>query len=469
MARAKNRGYQQSFSPSYTIRRWRLGIYIRLSKEDLKKGKDDSNSVKNQRDLLNDFYRRNIDEFESITEYVDDGHTGTDANREDFQRLLADVMSGKINCVIVKDLSRFARNYSDAGSLIDNLFVQMGVRFISLAENVDSYKNPDSVSNIIVPITNVMNDNYCYQTSKKIRQVFDYKRRNGQYIGAFAPYGYVKHPKDKHRLIVDPDAAENVKLIFTMLIQGSSKRAIALYLNEHGVPSASMKNKIKSLFNLMLDYALEYELVDRNYSRTFNLTEETIKEIVTVKKEHIPFTQEEMDLLWQHVDDKMYVDVILIQCYSGWRPQEIGLLELKDVDLENGTFSGGMKTDAGTNRVVPIHSKIRHLVERHYKEAQKMGSVYLFNYANPSSRVKNTALTYNRYQKAFGMIRDELKLNPEHRPHDGRKHFVTMAKKYGVDEYAIKYMVGHKISDITEKVYTQREFEWLKDEIEKIK
>lgn len=142
MARAKNRGYQQSFSPSYTIRRWRLGIYIRLSKEDLKKGKDDSNSVKNQRDLLNDFYRRNIDEFESITEYVDDGHTGTDANREDFQRLLADVMSGKINCVIVKDLSRFARNYSDAGSLIDNLFVQMGVRFISLAENVDSYKNP---------------------------------------------------------------------------------------------------------------------------------------------------------------------------------------------------------------------------------------------------------------------------------------------------------------------------------------
>ena len=164
MARAKNRGYQQSFSPSYTIRRWRLGIYIRLSKEDLKKGKDDSNSVKNQRDLLNDFYRRNIDEFESITEYVDDGHTGTDANREDFQRLLADVMSGKINCVIVKDLSRFARNYSDAGSLIDNLFVQMGVRFISLAENVDSYKNPDSVSNIIVPITNVMNDNYCYQT-----------------------------------------------------------------------------------------------------------------------------------------------------------------------------------------------------------------------------------------------------------------------------------------------------------------
>ena len=239
MARAKNRGLQQSFSPSYTVRRWRLGEYIRLSKEDLKKGKDDSNSVINQRDLLNDFYQKHIGEFESVSEYVDDGHTGTDANRENFQRLLSDVMSGKINCVVVKDLSRFARNYSDAGSLIDNLFVQMGVRFISLAENVDSYLNPDSVSSIIVPITNVMNDQYCYQTSKKIRQVFDYKRRNGQYIGAFAPYGYVKHPKDKHRLIIDPDAAEIVKLIFSLFLKGTSKRAIALYLNEHGVPSPS--------------------------------------------------------------------------------------------------------------------------------------------------------------------------------------------------------------------------------------
>ena len=250
MARAKNRGYQQTISPSYMIRRWRLGKYIRLSKEDLKKakeGKDDSNSVKNQRNLLDEYYENHLDEFESSSEYVDDGHTGTDADRENFQRLLADVMSGRINCVIVKDLSRFARNYSDAGSLIDNLFVQMGVRFISLAENVDSFKDPDSVSNIIVPITNVMNDNYCYQTSKKIRQVFDYKRRNGQYIGSFAPYGYVKHPKDKHQLIVDPEAAEIVKQIFSMFLKGTSKRAIGMYLNEHGIPSPSAYKQMKEL------------------------------------------------------------------------------------------------------------------------------------------------------------------------------------------------------------------------------
>ena len=187
------------------------------------------------------------------------------------------------------------------------------------------------------------------------------------------------------------------------------------------------------------------------------------------KNEHIPFTDEEMDLLWQHVGDDALIDVLLVQCYSGWRPQEIGLIEIANVDLENGTFKGGIKTDAGKDRIVPIHPRIRHLVERNYKKAQEIGSLYLFNYTNPSNRSKNTALTYERYQKWFYKLRDELNLNPAHRLHDARKHFITTAKKYGVDEYAIKYIVGHKISDITEKVYTQRDFEWIREEMEKIK
>lgn len=251
-------------------------------------------------------------------------------------------------------------------------------------------------------------------------------------------------------------------------VKGCMEEGTAKVRGKEQHPSASMKNKIKSLFNLMLDYAVEYELVDRNYSRTFNLTDETIKEIQTVKKAHIPFTDEEISMLWDHIENKRFVDAILIQCYSGWRPQELGLIELGNVDLENGTFKGGMKTEAGMDRVVPIHSKIRPLVERKYQEAQDIGSPYLFNCTDGRTG-KPTMMTYQRYQHGFAMVRDELKLNPEHRPHDGRKHFVTAAKKAGVDEYAIKYMVGHKISDITEKVYTQREFEWLKTEIEKIK
>ena len=238
MARTANRGTISASAPtSYNVMRWRLGKYIRLSKEDLLRGRDERNSVINQRRLLEQYHQTHLDEFYDGTEqdvYVDDGKTGTDTDREDFQRLLADVYSGRINCVIVKDLSRLSRNYTDAGNLIENLFVRLNVRFISLAEGVDSYRNPDSVSNIIVPITNVMNDQYCYQTSKKIRQVFDMKRRNGEFIGSYAPYGYVKDPNDKHALLVDPEAAEVVKSIFALFLSGMNKRGITYYLNDHG-------------------------------------------------------------------------------------------------------------------------------------------------------------------------------------------------------------------------------------------
>ena len=225
--------------------RWRVGEYIRLSKEDAQKAKkgDDSNSVVNQGHLLDDYYNKHIDEFESAEKYIDDGCTGTDTDREDFQRLLADIYAKKINCVIVKDLSRLSRNYTDAGTLIENLFVQMNVRFISLAVGVDSYKNPDSVSNIIVPITNVMNDQYCYQTSKKIRQVFDYKKRNGEFIGSYAPYGYIKDPKDKHALLVDPEAAEVVFQIFQWAYEHVGLNDIARRLNEQGIQTPSHRKR----------------------------------------------------------------------------------------------------------------------------------------------------------------------------------------------------------------------------------
>ena len=249
MARTKNRGFEEKISASQNIR-WKLGEYIRLSKEDINRGKDkdDSNSVTNQKALLDDYYQQHIDEFESVQPpYVDDGYTGTDTNRDSFQKLLSDIYAKKVNCVIVKDLSRLSRNYTDAGSLIENLFVQMNVRFISLAEGIDSYLNPDSISNLIVPITNVINDNFCYQTSKKIRQVFDMKRRNGEFIGGFAAYGYMKNPKDKNALIVDEEAAEIVKNIYEWFLDGMSKNAIVRNLNDRGILCPSEYKKSKGL------------------------------------------------------------------------------------------------------------------------------------------------------------------------------------------------------------------------------
>lgn len=252
-------------------------------------------------------------------------------------------------------------------------------------------------------------------------------------------------------------------------IKGCMEDGIAIIKGEERHPTAGMKSRIKSMFNLMLDYALEYEIVDRNYARTFNVSDDILQENSEAKRGHIPFTDDEIQILWEHVDIKKYVDVILIQCYSGWRPQELGLIRLENINLNDWTFIGGMKTPAGTDRMVPIHSKIRTLVEKKYKEAVSLGSEYLINCTDTHTHRSTLIFTYDKYQKRFNKIRDELKLNPQHRTHDGRMHFITMAKKYGVDEYAIKYIVGHAISDITEKVYTEREIDWLKIEMEKIK
>lgn len=231
-------------------------------------------------------------------------------------------------------------------------------------------------------------------------------------------------------------------------------------------PRAHVKNKIKVIFNKMFDYALEYELVEKNYARLFSLPDELRRETETVKNSHKAFSDEEMAYLWDNVANKQYVDLLLIQCYSGWRPQELCSLKVEDVDLENMTFKGGCKTEAGKNRIVPIHSKVQPFVMKYYNGAVRSGSTELFYCIIEGRRV---SLNYPRYRSGLQRIFDELKFEPGHRPHDARKHFVTMAKKYGVDEYAIKYIVGHIISDITEKVYTQRELNWLRSEMEKIK
>ena len=171
-------------------------------------------------------------------------------------------------------------------------------------------------------------------------------------------------------------------------IKGCMEEGTCSVRGEIKTPNATTKNYIKTLFNHLLDYALEYELVDRNYSRTFKLTEETVKECQSVKQQHIAFTEDEMQSLWENINAIPGIDILLIQCYSGWRPQELGLIELKNVDLENWTFRGGMKTDAGENRMVPIHSRIQSLVEQKYKEAVDLGSDRLLNWPNPNNRRK---------------------------------------------------------------------------------
>ena len=232
-------------------------------------------------------------------------------------------------------------------------------------------------------------------------------------------------------------------------------------------PSASTKNTIKTMLNQMLDYAVEYELVDRNYSRTFNLSKDVFEELHTTKKEHMAYTDLEISLFWKNAGELYFADLVLIQSYSGWRPIELLSLTLENIDLKEGTMRGGAKTKAGKERVVPIHSKIVPLVQKCYEDAQRVRSPYLFYQAKTGNEIRK--LVYDTYRNGLNNLFAALNINSAHRPHDGRKTFVTMAKRYNVDEYALKYMVGHNISDITERIYTERTLVWLKEEIEKIK
>lgn len=223
----------------------------------------------------------------------------------------------------------------------------------------------------------------------------------------------------------------------------------------------STKSRIKSLFNMMYKYAVAHDIVEKNYASVMFANGNPIKRSRT--KEVVPFSQEEIFLLWDNLDNIAFADMILTGIYSGWRPQELAILKVADIDLEAGTMLGGLKTDAGKNRIVPIHPLIKPLIENRIQEATDMQSEFLFNDANGQ---QGTYMTYDKYRKRFEKVMTYLKLT--HRPHETRHTFITKAKACNVDEYILKLIVGHTIDDITEKVYTHRTIDQLRAEMEKI-
>ena len=215
---------------------WKPALYIRLSRED--GDREESNSIASQRELLTEFAETQTD-MAAPRLYTDDGYTGTDFDRPDFQRMIDDLRAGIVNCVIVKDLSRFGRNYVGVGEYLEHIFPLLSVRFISVSDSVDSYLDPRSVNNLVVPFKNIINDEYCRDISNKVRASLDLKRRQGKFIGSFASYGYRKDPADHSRLLVDEPAAAVVRDIFDWFIGGTSVLGIARRLNALGIPNPS--------------------------------------------------------------------------------------------------------------------------------------------------------------------------------------------------------------------------------------
>lgn len=240
-----------------------VGIYIRLSQEDKdKKYESDSESVINQKELLRGYVKNN--NFNLVKEYVDDGYSGTDFERPGFQNMLEDINNKKINCVIVKDLSRLGRDHVMTGYYIETFFPENNIRFISILESYDSFKN--QASNDSSTFIIACNDYYSKQNSIKIRNVLNEKRKNGKYVGSLPCFGYMRDQLDKGHLIPNPDTAPIVKKIFKWRADGIGPTEIANRLNKANVitPSGYKKTNYSS------------RLIDRE---NWNIS--TVKKILT--------------------------------------------------------------------------------------------------------------------------------------------------------------------------------------------
>ena len=213
---------------------WNATLYLRLSRDD--GDKEESNSITGQRELLRDY----ISQRPELREYavrIDDGFSGSTFDRPSFQKMIEDVKAGRTDCIIVKDLSRFGRNYLDAGEYIEKIFPFLGVRFIAVNDNYDSLGDKKTSDDLIIPFKNLINEAYCRDISVKIRSQLEIKRKNGQFLGSFAAFGYLKDEQDKNKLVVDQYAADIVRDIFKWKLEGVSPQDIADALNRLGVLS----------------------------------------------------------------------------------------------------------------------------------------------------------------------------------------------------------------------------------------
>lgn len=213
-----------------------IAVYIRLSSEDNDVDgsiKAESNSVSAQRMLINEFIKKQ-DEFTNcpVVEYVDDGYSGTNFNRPGFQRMMEDAKAGRIKSIVIKDFSRFGRDYLEVGNYLEKILPVLGIRIISINDGFDSINSSGFTGGMSVALKNMLNAMYSRDLSRKVRSAMKTHAKNGEYMPAFPKYGYIKDPEDKHHLVIDPEAAETVKLIFTMAADGKTKGQIAKYLNE---------------------------------------------------------------------------------------------------------------------------------------------------------------------------------------------------------------------------------------------
>ena len=222
----------KKLSKNSTVANWLVGIYTRRSFDDNED--KESNTITNQKEMINSFISKE-NNMTIVDYYVDDGYTGTTFDRPGFQEMMKDISDGRINTIIVKDLSRLGRNSLEVGKYIEEIFPLYNIRIIAINDNVDSFKRPESINDLMVPIKNLINESYARDISKKVSSAYYTMASNGKYVAGTSPYGYTFDENDKHHLVIDPDEVGTVKLIFNMALKGDGRVKITKYLNDHNI------------------------------------------------------------------------------------------------------------------------------------------------------------------------------------------------------------------------------------------
>lgn len=381
MARVSRKSNTVKHQKDNALELFYTGIYLRLSVED--NGKKDADSIENQKKLLLEYVSaRSYLLLKDI--YIDNGYTGTDFERPEFNRMLKDAQSGKINCIVVKDLSRLGRNYVEAGNYIEKIFPFLGLRFIAVNDSYDS-GSLTSGDELGASLKNVVNDVYAKDISRKVGTAMKQKRLQGEYIGNYAPYGYLKDPKDKNHLIVDPETSPIVTEIFEMRAEGDGIGTIARKLNERGILSPGrlryergiITNNNKKGKELLWNRHVITDLL-RNVVYIGNLAQ---GRSLSCLHKGIPFHRTDKSE-WDFVENT-HEPIISVDLWE--RVQEIDARKSQEAKISHGKYSDIPKRESPYGKLLRCGDCGRIIKQVHSYNTSAKGTTVYYNYKCPQN------------------------------------------------------------------------------------
>ena len=349
---------------------YNTALYIRLSKADERKGRERfSESIENQKIILHEHLDAHSDEFKFHKEYIDDGVSGTDdIARPQFMEMIKDIKAGIIDCVIVKDLSRFARNYLQAGDYIQNVFQEYQTRFIALFDNVDTQR--DGAYDTETVFKNVMNEDYSRRLSKNLIATFKIRGEKGQFLGAFPSYGYKRDPENKNHLIVDEEVRPVIEFIFEQFLDGVGKNTIAKNLNDKQIVCPSVYKQQQGL-----NYK-NYKKLESTNSWTYSTVQRILKncvycgDLVQHKTNHSKFKPKRMPTQYNPEDwicaENCHEAIIDKETFN--KVQEQLKMTTRDIDFTQNVsiFAGHLKCGECKRAMAKIQTKYKEKISTRY-------------------------------------------------------------------------------------------------------